>query len=82
MVRVKFIASAQRYAEEIVNGDVVVKDYLASKNAVMNAYFTANGTHIGDKLHMTFNELIDNGYIARGVLININETIKTDNAAC
>ena len=82
MVRVKFIASAQRHAEEIVNDNTTVRDYLTGKNAMMSAHFTANGAPISDKLNLTFKELVEMGVVQSGATIQIYETIKTSNAAC
>lgn len=80
-VRVRFNGTANRYPEEIVNGNVVIRDYLEGKGAMTTgAHFTANAVSITNMLDMTFGELVERGVVANGVGIAIYETIKTSNA--
>jgi len=82
MVKVKFIASAQRHAEEIVSGTTTVRNYLQDKNAMMGAKFSIGGTMLTEtQLDMTFDQIVDAGLASNGATIMLYETIKTSNAA-
>ena len=81
MVKVKFIASAQRHAEEIVAGSTTVRSYLENKNAMMGAKFSVGGSMLTEtQLDMTFDQLVDAGMASTGSTIMLYETIKTSNA--
>lgn len=79
-VRVRFHSSAQRFPEEIVNGDKTVREYLEEKGALMSAQFTVNGTAITGNLDITLNDLYTQNIAAPGAVITLTETAKSTGA--
>ncbi len=81
MVQVKYTSTAQRFPSEIVENTVTVEEFLANKNAHMEAQFNINGRIIsGGELKMTFDEVIERGYAEPETEIKIWETAKTAGA--
>ena len=82
MVKVKFTSTAQRFTEEIISGEVTVKEYLESKGALMAATFSINGKILttADELNMPLAEVYERGFVPAGGTIMIYETAKTTGA--
>ena len=82
MVKVKFTSTAQRFAEEIIEGTITVREYLESKNALMTATFSINGKILtsAEELNMPLSEVYERGYVPAGGTILIIETAKTTGA--
>lgn len=81
MVKIRFTSTAQRFAEEIVDGNKTVREYLEGKGALMNATFSINGRILsGGELDMPLNDAYANGYVPAGGTIMLYETAKTAGA--
>ena len=81
MVKVKFTSTAQRYAEEIVEGTKTIREYLESKGALMTATFSINGRILsGGELDMPLEEVYTANLVQPGGTIMLYETAKTTGA--
>ena len=81
MVKVKFTSTAQRFAEEIVEGSKTIREYLESKGALMSATFSIAGRILsGGELDMALEDVYSAGIVAPGGTINLYETAKATGA--
>ena len=81
MIRVKYTSTAQRFPGEVVDGSKTIEEFLAEKNAHMQAQFNINGRLLsGGELRMTFDEAIERGYAREDAEMLIFETAKTTGA--
>lgn len=82
MVQVTYITAADRgNRAEVISGTTPIRDYLNSKNALMQAQFSLNGSILSQReLEMTFDEVIDHLRLNADAPIQLFEVAKTAGA--